>query len=338
MRFRYVLPVVLSAAAGIPAHADITITPKFDPSISGDLTAVASIEKAIGFIESTYATPINVTIDFEAMASGLGKSQFGFYDLTYQTFYDALVHTRANLEAISGLTRNGGNAANNPVNGTSLIEVKPANGRALGFPTPGLCNVIGSAGSLQCSSTLGGPNAIDGIIGLNTSMTSPPNALPGNFDLTAVTEHEIDEVLGLGSALPNCPPPKGCTSVSAANPAPEDLFRFTAPGVFASLNVRCSALTPAYFDAVFYSGSNDSIKFNTACNGGDWGDWDSSGHVQDAFANAGVNIPYGQVERDAMSAIGYTVNGLQVLPEPRAWVLMLSLIGVLSFAKRRLRA
>ncbi len=72
---------------------------------------------------------------------------------------------------------------------------------------------------------------------------------------------------------------------------------------------------------------------NTACNGGDWGDWggNSGAQVQDAFTGPGAQPAYGSSELAAMSAIGYTL----ATPEPATWLLMLTSLGVVGCARRR---
>jgi hypothetical protein len=264
----------------------------------------------------------------------LGQSQTGFvYNNNYQTFYNDLVTTDANPAAIAGLTANGGNAANNPVNNTNTIRLKSANGRAIGIATDTpLCNVTGSAGNLTCSNTPGGPNAIDGIIGLNTSITFPPQAQgSGTYYLVATVEHEIDEVLGLGSSIANCSGTCTSTSFQGGNPAPEDLFRYTANGVFATGNIDCSGtVTPAYLS---YSGATVLTNLNTACNGGDFGDFTGGSQVQNAFATPNLIYNYGANEIAAMSAIGYQV----ATPEPATFALLIPALGVAALVRRRRR-
>lgn len=346
-RFLYALIALLvSFGAVIPARAGLIIDATFDSSITGQADAAtieSTIEAAIGVFEATYTNPISVSIVFQA-GGGLGESQVGFaYSQNYQAFYNDLVATNANPAAIAGLTSNGGNAVNNPVTGTSTIELKSANGRAVGIAGDApLCNPVGSPGSLVCSGVPGGPDAVDGIISLNTNITYPPQPDNGfNYGLMSVTEHEIDEVLGLGSALGDCNDagPNPCTSISARDPEPEDLFRYTGPGQFASLSINCAnPFTQAYFSYTGATADNTAMtQFNTVCNGADWGDWKGgpTPQVQDAFGNAGAADPsYGPNEIAAMSAIGYTV----ATPEPGTLVLLLTSLGLFAFAGKRLSA
>jgi len=97
-------------------------------------------------------------------------------------------------------------------------------------------------------------------------------------------EHEIDEVLGLGSAL------NGTTT--PAMPWTEDLFRWHIAGTRsyaadASTTNPCGASTPAAFFSID-GGTTDVDDFNNCNNVGDYGDWitHTPSQVQDAFTNA----------------------------------------------------
>src|SRR5262249_30772089 len=133
----------------------------------------------------------------------------------------------------------------------------------------------------------------DGIVSVNTSicnLTRPP-ANGGRFDLMAVVEHEMDEGLGLGSALD-----------FGIQAFPEDLFRYDSTGN--------RSFTTNGDDAHFsLDGTNLLARFNQQ-SGADHGDWWSSGshtpEVQDAFASPGAT-PNPNVEFVALDAIGYNV-------------------------------
>jgi hypothetical protein len=340
MHYLYPLSILFALSTiGVPAQANLMITPIFDSSITSQADASGienAINMAIGVFETTYANPINVKIEFQAIGSGLGDSQEGFdYIQNYNAFYNALVTVDANPSAVAGLTARGGNSFLNPVNHTSTLDVKSANLRAVGLSGDPLCNVTGTSGSLTCSTTAGGPNAVDGLVGINTSITDPPQADNGsNYALQAVLEHEIDEVLGLGSAIPNCD--SSCTTASATTPAPEDLFRYTAGGARSSLSVACANTSTAFFS---YSGAVDLAQFNNACNGADFGDWqsnplpgDTSAQVQDAFGSPGSGPSYGPNEIAALSAIGYQV----ATPEPATATLLFAALCVFAVMSRRL--
>jgi len=208
---------------------------------------------------------------------------------------------------------------------------------------------MGSAGSFNCGGSSG--PAYDGIISLNTAITYPPQPNNGStYNLLSTTEHEIDEVLGLGSALNNCKPSD--TNASAAcqaggvlnatndtfydAPAPEDLWRFAANGTTRVLSTNCGAPTNAF---LFLNALTDVAQFNNTCNGADFGDWQSSPlpngvspQVQDAFAGPGGNTALGPSEIAALTAIGYDLTST---PEPSTWVLLGSSVAALALLNRR---
>ena len=113
--------------------------------------------------------------------------------------------------------------------------------------------------------------------------------------------HEINEVLGLGSALPNYGTNSGLNA-----PRPEDLYRYAADG---ARSFSASATGSVYFSL---NGTTDLAQFNNSNNGGDYGDWASnplppgaSPQVQDAFATPNVHLTLGTNEFAALQAIGY---------------------------------
>jgi hypothetical protein len=285
-----VLAIDVQPAFGGSVSA-LDIIPTFDSSITGNPNAAAIesvINTAINFYDTTFTTataaPIDVTIDFQNMSSGLGQSNTTLYKVTYQSFIDALNAASSgdatDAAALAALPT----GPDNPVTGSPYINVKTAELRALGYTgvPPG--------------------GGYDGIIGLNTSITTTTGG--GSYSLLATVEHEIDEVLGLGSDL-------GQSNSFFDDPAPEDLFRYASDGS-RSYTTDPSAL--AYFSL---TGIHDLAQFDNQNDGGDWGDWQSNPRpngvnpqVQDAFATPGstpslnINSP----EVVALDALGYNLN------------------------------
>jgi hypothetical protein len=193
------------------------------------------------------------------------------------------------------------------VTGTDTVLIKPANALALGF-----------------SFGPGGPPPSDGTITLNTAITTPGSpGSAGAFNLLPVVEHEMDEILGLGSTL-------GLALGAPFNndPSPEDFFRFDASG---NRSFTTSTSAQAFFSL---NGATDLAQFDNQNDGGDFGDWQSnplpSGvnpQVQDAFATSGANPSLG-VELTALDVIGYT----EATPEPVFWgatgAIMLALLAI----------
>jgi hypothetical protein len=152
------------------------------------------------------------------------------------------------------------------------------------------------------------PGQTDGTISLNTAvMNLSLNATnPAKYSLFATVCHEINEVLGFGSALNGLnngdPTPTGPVS-------PTDLFRYDAAGA--------RSLTTDVNAAVYFSldGATDLVRFNQH-QGGDYQDYYSfyggqTPRVQDAFATAGAS-PVPNVELTMLDVIGYT----RVVPPP----------------------
>src|SRR5262249_55090560 len=140
-----------------------------------------------------------------------------------------------------------------------------ANGRAVGLETPPVMFADGSLGP-------GGP--YDGIITINSraafSFARP--LASGTYDAQRLTEHEIDEVLGLGSMI----------NLHDDNLRPQDLFSWSASGV---RNLTSSGSRYFSIDA----GDTDIVGFNQDPSG-DFGDWLSgpcpqvTPYVQNAFS------------------------------------------------------
>ena len=328
-------------AAAIPAHAGLIINATFDSNLT--TAEKTTITSAINVYESLFSNSITVGIYFQGVSSGLGASSYYVYNDSYGTYYTGLIANNANPTAIADLNANGGNAntngGNNPVTGTGSIELKSASTRvvdptgSLGLSHAPECQLKGSSGSFACGGVTG--TAYDGLISLNTGLTNPGS---GNYSLLAVSEHEIDEILGLGSALENISSTTNATYNStfySNTPAPEDLWRFASNGTTRSFSTNCATPTAAYF---FLNASTQVTQFNNACNGADFGDWagGATPQVQDAFGTSGSTPTLGVSEIDALTAIGYTLTS--AVPEPSTWVLLASSLGVLGLVKRRRNA
>ena len=279
---------LLAWATTAPA---LTIIPVWDSTITSDPNAAiieSTITTAIHFYEARFADPITVTIQFQEMSDGLGESGWEYYSIPYSQFLTALqsdATTTNDAIALAHLAP----GPNNPVTGDANIFVHSANLRALGlsgFPPP----------------------SPEGTVSLNTSIMnlSRTNISPSKYDLMAVAEHEMDEVLGFSSDLPN-----------NDDPFPQDLFRYSSLG---GLTFTTSG-DDAYFSI---DGTNLLVRFNQDSSG-DYGDWWSSGthtpRVQDAFATAGAT-PNPSVE-----LIGLDVQGFDLVPPPPPGIVSIHLSG-----------
>jgi hypothetical protein len=267
--------------------AQLTIVPTFDSSITDDSNAAtieATIDSAIAVYAQTFSDPITVSITFQEMSSGLGESSWYYDTISYSTYLaDLTSHATTTADAIALANLPAGR--DNPVNGSKFVNLQLANARALGInaPTPS--------------------GQTDGTISLNTSIMnlSRSSTDPTKYDLMSTAMHEIDEVLGIGSAL---------TGLANGEPAPtgaiwpSDLFRYDQNG---ARSLTTSATAQAYFSL---DGKIDLAQFNQHAPGdfNDWYSYPSGGHppqVQDAYATPGATPNLG-VEIPVLDAIGYT--------------------------------
>jgi hypothetical protein len=137
----------------------------------------------------------------------------------------------------------------------------------------------------------------DGIVTLNASsgyqFSRPPNG--GNFDAQRAFEHEMDELIGLGSRL----------NVSGNDLRPQDLFSWSSPG---HRNITTSGAR--YFS--INGGVINIVGFNQRQDG-DLGDWFSAAcpqanpYVQNAFTCRGQSSDIASTSPEGINldVIGY---------------------------------
>jgi hypothetical protein len=317
----------------LPAYGNLIINPVFESGITSDPNAAvieATINSTVSFYEATFSNNFTISIGFDEFG-GLGASAsynaIFPYSLFIADLHAASSGDATDTTALSLLPI----GSTNPADGSSSVFINWANLKALGVavgPTPDHCG--GSGGT-----------DFAGCILLNPNFTTPPNAPGGSaISLASVTEHEIDEVLGLGSGL-RCSG-SGAANCSTFTAFPEDLFRYTAGGARTySLNpqtdLACAGAPTAFFSI---DGTNDLAQFNNCDNIGDYGDWASvSGNpaqVQDAFSMAGDSPTLNRTSPEivALDALGYNLTANA--PEPASIVLCgLGLVTAACFARLR---
>jgi hypothetical protein len=278
----------------------LTIHATFDSSITSNPNAAAieaMINRAISFYESLFSDPITIQIFFRystttpegtPLPSGTtSQSDFVYYTVPWSDYVNAV---RADAKTTND------NLANANLPGAALSpNMKPssANGRAVELNTPPAMFANGTVGN-------GGP--YDGIVTLNSAVpyqfTRPPSS--GSFDAQRSTEHEIDEVMGLGSHL-NLNHP-------GTDLRPQDVFSWSSPG---ARNINSSGTR--YFS--INGGSTNIVNFSQNPSG-DFGDWLSTScpqahpYVQNAFGCTGQSSDIATTSPEGVNldVIGYDLK------------------------------
>ena len=283
-----------NAGFGVAPHPDagLIINPTFDASITNNANAAAiqaMINNAVAVFQAQFSDPITVSILFRyattapdgtPLSSGtLAQSGYEIYMIPWNNYIQAL---KADAKTANDATANASLPAG-PLS-TNVI-VSSANGRALGLTTPGHLDSTGNF-----------TGTFDGIVTLNSAKAFQFARPPGSnfFDAQRSTEHEMDEVLGMGSSIGG-----------GSNLQPQDLFSWSASGAR-----NLTSTGSRYFS--INSGTGNIVDFNQNP-GGDFGDWLSGScpqatpYVQNAFGCAGQasDVTPNSPEGINLDVIGY---------------------------------
>lgn len=324
----------LSALPLAPAGA-MTIDVTYGSGVTGDMqTAMNAIVSAY---DAAFANNITLYIGLEGSSdiSGLGESSSLMGTLSYGAWYSQM--QAFDTSTLTNATFQTGFASlpSSSVLGTSgSVSAKAAELTALGL------NVnLGGAPNISTGTGL------DGVITINTGY---PLAIPssdtmpsGSYDLVSVMEHELNEVLGIGSGLTDGTYP--------ATPEAYDYFRYSAPGTR-----TFSPTGSAYFS--IDGGVTNLANFNQNP-AGDYNDWangscpahiplpqnafDCPNQVMTLMENATTPDP----ELIALDALGYDLSNTAPLlaldtsqtqvPEPATFALLAPILLCLARWRRR---
>src|ERR1039458_4037932 len=253
---KFFVRLMSCAAIGIAVSADaLNIIPTFDNSIANDPNGPAmmsAIGAAIQVVQSDIADNVTVSILFtNDPGQGLGASSTWGKTYSYSAYLAALKNRASSVFDTNALSMIPNSTAD-PVIGGTQIHLTLALARLMGLDS------------------ITGPNGFDSTISLNMpimNLTRPPT-VSTNYDLQQVVEHEIDEVLGCSSHLPDF------TII-----CPIDLFRYTT-------NLARTYTTNgdnAYFSV---DGTNLLARFNMQ-SGGDYSDFWSA-YTTNRWAPPGI--------------------------------------------------
>jgi hypothetical protein len=247
------------------APTGLIINPTFDSSIITNPNSAAiqaMMHRAIGIYESLFSDPITIQILFRYTDSApapsptplppgvLATSSSTIYTVSWNDFINAL---RADAKTSNDIKAN----ASLPGRALSTnIAPSSANGRAVGLNTPHAMFPDGTIGP-------GGP--YDGIVTLNSaqpfSFTRP--LFSGSFDAQRAVEHEIDEVMGLGSYLnrnaqSSCPSYEAESPICPQPPPPGEQCSIVAGGAVIQSCPTCSGGE----DVGFVGNNSGTLQFN----------------------------------------------------------------------------
>jgi Hint domain len=295
------MPIVTSSAS--VAYAPLVITPIFGSSItdlgSSGATTTAEVEGAINaaiayyddnwtssvpkgsVVGHTTVNTVNVTIAFGfgelgttgTAVSSLGESEYSLSEIGNGSF-------QALVNATSGVLPN--LPATDPTGGGIFFETKA---------------------QLQMLGVTSGSGASAGNIGISSTANFDYNtgnvSVAGAYSAVSVFEHEISEVFGreadLGSVKSSATPTYSIL----------DLYRFSAPNT--------PALTAGASDYFSLDNGTTALGYfnNQPSNGGDAGDWASSGahnvvaDSYDAFVTAGTAGTISNLDTMVLANIGF---------------------------------
>jgi hypothetical protein len=284
----------------------LTIHATFDSSITNHPNAAAieaMINRAISIYELLFTNPITIQILFRYAPTApdgtplppgvAAESGAVIYPVPWNGYISALrAHAGSANDILANASLPGAALSSN-------IITKSANGRSVGLNTPPAMFANGTVGA-------GGP--YDGIVTLQSSFpyefTRPPGS--GNFDAQRAAEHEIDEVIGLGSRLGH----------PVNDLLPQDLFSWSSHGV---RNISTSGTR--YFS--INGGATNIVNFNQNPSG-DLGDWVSAScpqahpYVQNAFfcPEQVSDIAGASPEGINLDVIGYNLATAMVTTNP----------------------
>ena len=307
------LSAILLFGAATAGHG-LTIVPTFDASIANDPDGPAmmsAIKAAILEIETNIVDRVTVRINFvNDPQTELAHSETDTSPVPYSD-YLAQLKAAASSALDSKAASVFADSAVDPVRKGRNIVITPALARVMG---------------LESSP----PPEFDSIVHFNMTAFNftRPGEDPDKYDLQSTALHEIDEVLGFQSSLPD-----------DGEIAPIDLFRYDSSGK----RTLSTTASEAYFSV---DGKTLLARFNQDPEG-DFSDWWSDGDLywsppgttpraqaQDAFATPGVFEELGPNELAALDIIGWTLAG-NSQPLPPSITIVLSGQGQVTLSWSR---
>jgi sugar lactone lactonase YvrE len=262
--------------------------------------AQTAFNSLISTYESVFTSNITVNVDVNFGNTGLGESETQQQGVSYTAWRTAMSN---NATANPGNSYSVAGAASLPASdpiGNGSILLTTANARALGFTAN---------------------TSVDTTLTFSNAITFEYNgvAASGQADFLDVAAHELDEGLGIGSALTGL---ANNAAIPSGDYSAEDYFRYSASGVRA---ITTSPNAVVYFS--YNGGSTNVAQFNQAYSAEgdsdlDRNDWvygnngcpSTTVYVQDAIACLGQSVAIGSgPEIVVLNTLGYDSSVAQTI-------------------------
>jgi len=287
-------PFVQSFASTSGFKINIT----YDSSVP--VAAQTGFNSLVSIYEGVFTTNITVNIDVTFGNTGLGQSLTQQIGVSYSAWRDAMI---ANALVNPGNSYAVAAAASLPASdpiGNGSIVLSTANARALGLTAN---------------------TAVDSSLTFSNSVAFEYSgvATPGAADFMDVAAHELNEALGIGSALSGLP---DNAAIPSGDYSAEDYFRYSAagiraittnPGAFVYFSPDGGTTNVAQFNQAYSAQGNSNLDRNDWVYG-NFGCPSATMHTQDAIECLGQAVAVGSgPEITVLSTLGYDSSVAQTI-------------------------
>jgi hypothetical protein len=282
--------------------AGLVIVPVFDSSVTSSSEASEyenAVTVAIDYYESLISTPVTLTIEF-----GLGEIDGQTMESNALGESESLGSlTNYNTDTVTSKVKNRVTTTSTVVSLSPALAALNTHDEAFGASSLPTSNPLTSAPDYfltfaqEQALDLITNDPLDGYVGLSDTepFTFDPSnrSVSGEYDAIGVLEHEITEVMGRVALY--------TTSYVSAM----DLFRYSSSETLSQTD------NAAYFS--INDGKTALAWYNDGSNGGDPGDWASSGSTNvvadsyDAFSSPGSAQTVSATDLNVLDMVGYTV-------------------------------